>query len=80
MNPEEMKDHTLTMLIGLDIVLHSKYCVMDYQSNVSRFIKLAHPEFHHVLDVFGYDMKLDKVACPAYESCVYDDIEQFRHS
>ena len=80
MNPKEIKDHTLTMLVGLDIVLHSKYCVTDYQSNVSRFIKLAHPCYDNVFDVFGFDMKLDKSTCPAFENCVYDDIEQFRHS
>jgi len=80
MNPEEIRDHTLTMLIGLDIVLNSKYCITDYQSNVSRFIKLAHPYYNNVFDVYGFDIKLDECICPAYENSVYDDIEEFRNS
>jgi len=67
--PEEMKEHTERMLIGIDICLRSSICILDYQSNVSRFIKLAHPTPDCVHCVIN-DKKLffDKIyECPAYD-------------
>lgn len=66
MNPEQKYQHTIDMIVGIDIVLHSEYCILDYQSNVSRFIKLAHKNYDHVFDVTGVDVDLNKQICPAY--------------
>jgi hypothetical protein len=68
MTPDEIYEHTITMLIGIDIVLQSGYCICDYQSNVSRFIKLAHPNLDHVIDIMAPDGELDMsvLICPSY--------------
>ena len=68
MRPDEIYDHTITMLIGIDIVLQSGYCICDYQSNVSRFIKLAHPNLDRVIDIMAPDRELDMsvLICPSY--------------
>ena len=65
-NCDEIKSHTLTMLTGIHILLDSKFCVLDYQSNVSRFIKLAHNNIDSVYDVNLFDLDLNKSICPAY--------------
>ena len=56
------------MLVGIDIVLHSNICITDYQSNVARFIKLAHTNPKNVYDVTQPDFNLDnnKVIMPSY--------------
>jgi hypothetical protein len=68
MNSEEKYQHTLTMLIGIDIVLHSKYCILDNQSNVSRFICITHDTVQNVFDIRfpneNYDM--NRTRSPAY--------------
>ena len=51
MTPQEMYKHTLDMLIGIDILANSNMCVLDYQSNVSRFIKLFHKNPKNVFDI-----------------------------
>lgn len=80
MNSYEIYQHTLEMISGIDIVLKSNYCILDYQSNVSRFIKLAHPIYDNVIDIEGYDLDLKKRICPAFPESVYDDVEKMRHS
>ena len=66
-NSSEMYDHVYEVISGIDIVLNSKYCVTDYQSNVSRFIKLAHIKSSNVFDVENPNNEIDytKVVCPA---------------
>jgi hypothetical protein len=68
MNSEEIKKHTMDMLIGVDIVCKSNICVTDYQSNVSRFIKLFHNNSSNVYDVNSPDVDIDyeKVICPTF--------------
>jgi len=68
MNSDEIYKHTLDMLIGIDIVLNSNICISDYQSNVSRFIKLAHHNPNNVYNIMDPDVKLDvnKIIMPAY--------------
>jgi hypothetical protein len=63
---DEIFNHTLDMLTGIDILLHSDICVLDYQSNVSRFIKLAHDNINNVYDVNNTYVDLNKKICPAY--------------
>jgi hypothetical protein len=68
LNPEEMYKHTLDMLIGVDILLNSNICVCDYQSNVSRFVKLAHNHPNNVYDVMNptEDIDMNRVECPSF--------------
>lgn len=76
MNRDEIFEHTLEMIIGLDIVFHSNFCILDYQSNVSRFIKLVHNNIDNVIDVHApnlpINMNSDK--CPAFGFDHYDTL------
>jgi hypothetical protein len=66
MNNEEIKQHTLDMIIGIDIVKNSDYCILDYQSNVSRFIKLFHNNPNNVINIMDVNNDIDynKKICP----------------
>ena len=66
MNYTELYEHTIQMLIGIDIVLNSKICVLDYESNVSRFIKLAHSNPNNVFDINKKVISLNTILFPAY--------------
>lgn len=68
MTPTEIYDHTMNMIIGIDICSNSKFCVLDYQSNVSRFICLNHKDYTKVCD-FRYPYEhvgMEWNICPAY--------------
>ena len=80
MNSDEIYRHTIDMIVGIDIVLNSKYCILDYQSNVSRFIKLAHPLYENVIDIEGNNLFLDKFICPSREGSAYEDFDTLRHT
>lgn len=69
MNPDEIYTHTLNMLIGVDIVLHSGHTVLDNQSNVSRFISIAHDRLNCVYDVRYPNTPFDmnRTLCPAFQ-------------
>jgi len=56
------------MIIGLDIVFNSNICVTEYQSNVSRFIKLAHKNFDNVYNIMdpNNDIDINKKICLAH--------------
>lgn len=64
MNKEEIREHMITFLVEIDIVLQSKICVTDYSSNVRKFIKLWNGD--SVVHVFDEEMDLNKIGCPAY--------------
>lgn len=68
MNKEEKYQHVLNMIVGIDIATNSNICITDYQSNVSRFIKLAHKNPDNVYDVLtgNSDIDYEKLICPAY--------------
>lgn len=68
MNGEEKYRHSMDMIVGIDIVLSSHTCITDYQSNVSRFIKLAHKTPQNVFDIDSSTNELDynKIICPAF--------------
>ena len=68
MDEEEVYDHVITMIAGIEILKHSHYCILDYQSNVSRFIKLFHTRPEHVIDVLQphQDIDYNKLICPSY--------------
>jgi hypothetical protein len=69
MTPHEKYEHTMELLTSVDICINSKYCICDYKSNVSRFIKIAHNNFNHVFDVNNTDsiINLDSKLCPAFD-------------
>jgi hypothetical protein len=68
MNADEKYKHTMDMIIGIDIVLNSNICVTDYQSNVSRFIKLSHKNSDNVynIDTQTSHLDYDIVVNPAF--------------
>ncbi len=67
-NSSEIYEHVFEMISGIDIVLHSKYCITDYQSNVARFIKLAHQNSNNVINVMDpdNDINYNNYSCPAF--------------
>jgi hypothetical protein len=69
LNNTEIYEHTLNMLIGIQIVLESNIVICDYSSNVSRFIKLANKNSNNVFDINNPDKDIDwnKTTCPAFE-------------
>ena len=69
MNSEEIYRHTVDMLVGIDIVMNSNICILDYQSNAARFVYVAH--YKNTTNV--YDVRYPKeninmgwTSCPAY--------------
>jgi hypothetical protein len=69
MNNNEIYEHTLDMLIGIDIVLEANIVICEYSSNVSRFIKLANKNSENVFDVTNPDKDINwnYTTCPAFE-------------
>jgi hypothetical protein len=59
MTPEEKYEHTIELITSVDICINSKYCICDYKSNVSRFIKVAHKNVMTVFDVGDGDNFFD---------------------
>jgi len=66
MNSEEKYEHTLELLTGIDICIHSNICICDYSSNVSRFIKLAHDNTDNVFDINNTVVDFTKKTSPAF--------------
>ena len=68
MNANEKYEHTITMIIGIDVCSKSNICICDYQSNVSRFIKLIHINPNNVYDIINPNKDIDynKIQNPAY--------------
>jgi hypothetical protein len=66
---QQMYNHTIELLAGIEIVLKSQNCVCDYSSNVARFIKLAHENMSSVFNVLSPDSEIDmtRTTCPAFE-------------
>ena len=70
--PDEIYQHTMDMLIGIDMVFHGRFCITDYQSNITRFIKLGHPNIDSVYDIIQRNNIIDlySMGCPGY-NCFY---------
>ena len=68
MTPVEKYNHTINMIIGIDIVLHSNICITDFQSNATRFIKLAHLHNSNIFSVLNptREVDLNYCICPSY--------------
>jgi hypothetical protein len=79
MNSYEIYKHTIDMIVGIDVLLNSRFCILDYQSNVSRFIKLAHNNIGNVFDIEGFDLDLEKEICPAFPESIYINPDKWRH-
>jgi hypothetical protein len=73
MIPEEVYQHTMDMIVGIELCIQSNYCILDYQSNVSRFIKLAHPKIDNVISVERIIPYLTNWVCPAYVDSFYEN-------
>jgi hypothetical protein len=65
---EEIKLIFKKVLLAISILSESEYCITDYQSNVSRFIKLYHSNPDNVFTVEKRNEPNFKVLtpCPAY--------------
>lgn len=68
MSPSEVYNHTIIMLAGIDLVCKSNICVLDYESNVGRFIKLFHTNPNNVFNILdpANDINYKKMVCPAF--------------
>lgn len=65
MNKTEIINHTDKMLCAIEIIKNSENCVLDYQSNVSRFIKLYSEK--NVFNILNSEPILDiETVCPAH--------------
>lgn len=62
---DEMKEHVEEMLVGLDICLKSRYLATDYQSNVTRYLVVNHPNSINVEDNKNLDFNVP-MRCPTY--------------
>jgi hypothetical protein len=68
MSGDEMYEHTMLMLIGIELVIRSKCCITDYESNIGRFISLAKTpdSVFSVLESEKDRPAYDKLICPGY--------------
>jgi len=68
MEPDEIYEHTINLIVAVDIMIHSEYCVLDNQSNVSRFISVTHDDHMKLFDVRYPTENIDMgwTMCPAY--------------
>ena len=69
---DEIYQHTMDMLIGIDMIFHGRVCITDYQSNITRFVKLGHPDIDSVYDIIRRNNVIDlySIGCPGY-NCFY---------
>jgi len=67
LNMAERYLHTIELLTSIDILLHAQIVICDFDSNISRFIKLAHNFIDNVYDVHDRFQNLDlsKIICPS---------------
>jgi len=66
MNKSEIYEHTIDLLSGIEISKYSKTCIVDYSSNVARFMKLVHTHPENVFDVNGAIVDYNKYICPSH--------------
>lgn len=66
LNKDDIYKHTINLLTSVDISRYSKTCVVDYKSNVSRFIKLFHQNPANVYDVNNLEVNYETHVCPAH--------------
>jgi hypothetical protein len=71
--PEYIYEHTLDMLIGIDMIFQGRFCVTDYQSNITRFVKLGHPDIDSVYDIIRRSniINLYNTICPGWNCSFY---------
>ena len=58
----------LGQIYSKNILINSNICICDFQSNVSRFVKLAHKNSDNVFDIINPNSDIDynKKVCPGY--------------
>jgi hypothetical protein len=67
--PTEMKEHVEEMLVGLEVCKFASILSTDFQSNVTRYLYLSHPNLSSVIavDSIGVTMPLTiPMKCPAH--------------
>jgi hypothetical protein len=69
MEGNEMYDHIMDMIIGIDIVLNSELVVADFSSGVANFIKLKHKTSENVWTIQNKSnyINYDNIICPSYK-------------
>ena len=69
MSLNEKYEHTIEIITGVDILANSNICICDYDSNVSRFVKLFYKNPENVYDINYPDIDIDynSTVCPSYE-------------
>jgi hypothetical protein len=69
MKGNEMYNHIIEMIIGIDIVLNSKLVVADFSSGVANFIKLKHktPENVWAIQNKSNYINYNNIICPSYK-------------
>lgn len=74
MKGNEMYDHIIEMIIGIDIVLNSKLVVADFSSGVANFIKLKHktPETVWSMQNKSNYINYDNIICPSFKILPYE--------
>jgi len=80
MKGNEMYDHIIEMIIGIDIVLNSKLVVADFSSGVANFIKLKHktPENVWAIQNKSNYINYDNIICPSYKLLSLDFFLQIK--
>lgn len=75
LSKDELFEHTIQLIVGIEIVLQSNICVCDYFSNISRFIKLMHTIPDNVFDIYRPDNMIDynTTIIPAFEESFYGE-------
>jgi hypothetical protein len=68
MSTSEIYKHTISMIAGIDLACNSNICVLDYESNIGRFIKLFHKNSANVFNLLDPNNDIDykKMICPAF--------------
>jgi len=66
LNSTGIYNHTIELLSAIDISKYSNVCILDYDSNVSRFIKLFHQNPENVYDINNKEVDYEKKICPSF--------------
>ena len=66
MNSEEIYNHTIDVLSSIDISKYANFCIIDFRSNVSRFIKLFNENPENVYDINDSIVDYNNIVCPAF--------------
>lgn len=68
LNSNDIYEHTIDLISCVDIAKYANVCILEYSSNISRFIKLYHEHPENVYDVNSGISEIDytRLQCPGY--------------